>query len=54
MTVRFCILLLSLLSLSLVTDVGVEGGAAPDLIEPTNYRSAVELVMPGTWAAIDG
>ncbi|KAK4697553.1 cleavage and polyadenylation specificity factor subunit 1, partial [Phenoliferia sp. Uapishka_3] len=27
---------------------------SPDLLEPTNYRSAVELVIPGTWSAIDG
>ncbi|KAL8292101.1 hypothetical protein RQP46_001567 [Phenoliferia psychrophenolica] len=27
---------------------------SPDLIEPTNYRSAVELISPGTWSAIDG
>lgn len=26
----------------------------PDLTEPTNYRSTVELVVPGSWRAIDG
>ena len=26
----------------------------PDLTEPTNYRSTVELIVPGTWQAIDG
>lgn len=26
----------------------------PDLIEPSNYRSTLELVAPGNWAAIHG
>ena len=29
-------------------------GVAPDLLEPTNHRSAVELISPGSWSAIDG
>ncbi|KAI5476013.1 cleavage and polyadenylation specificity factor subunit 1 [Pseudohyphozyma bogoriensis] len=26
----------------------------PELTDPTNYRSVLELVLPGTWQAIDG
>jgi cleavage and polyadenylation specificity factor subunit 1 len=28
--------------------------AAPELVEPRNYRSNLELIMPGTWEAIHG
>lgn len=27
---------------------------APELIEPTNYRSALELLVPGSWEAYKG
>lgn len=27
---------------------------ASEFIEPRNYRSALELIVPGTWTAIHG
>lgn len=32
----------------------LDANAVPNLTTPTNYRSALELVMPGSWEAIDG
>lgn len=29
-------------------------GSAPRLLEPTNYQSTLELLVPGSWNAIDG
>lgn len=28
--------------------------AAPELVEPRNYRSSVELLMPGSWETVHG
>ncbi|GAA5885680.1 hypothetical protein JCM16303_003111 [Sporobolomyces ruberrimus] len=34
--------------------VPVYKDSAPGLLEPTNYRSTLELLVPGSWEAIDG